>query len=188
MNDAQGILAQVPATTKNVKPGKLHRSREERCQSKHARLFLTFSLIQSRTFPERSRARPEPEPEPDAIRFSCTQAAGIVVEKILYGSSHDVSFDDPLMGGKPWYLRGCGCPSGIYLGFFFVHGLVDAGFGYLRRWVQRRGKRRGFSRFTEFPSEQEAWKLIESYRSCLVEGIVYIKQPRSILQHAYIYI
>jgi len=78
----------------------------------------------------------------------------------------------PAMGEKPWYLRGCGCPSGIYIWVFF-----RSWYGRRRVWIspslgaekgEEKRIRSGLPRFTELPSEQEAWKLIEPYRSCLL--------------------
>ncbi len=183
MNDAQGILAHVPATTK-------------KCQARQTSSLPRGTLpIKVRSLIPHFFSYPIPNNQPlsDVAQglnrnpFWALSAFPARKPRVLlwkrYGSSHDVSFDDPATGGKPWYLSERGCPSGIYLGFFLVHGMVDAGFEYLRRWVQRRGKRRGFDRaFLALQNfrQSKAWKLIESYWSCLlwflVRAIVYIRQ------------
>jgi len=78
--------------------------------------------------PERYRARPEPEPVLGAIRFSCMQAAGIVVEDTVQAMMYRSM--TPLMRGKPWYLSGRGRPSGIYIWVFF-----RSWYGRRRVWI-----------------------------------------------------
>jgi hypothetical protein len=128
INAAQGILAQVPATTKKCQARQTSSPILCFASPRGTLPFKVRSLIPHVPLPERYRTRPEPEPVLALSAYSCMQAAGIVVEDTVQAMMYRSM--TPLMRGKPWYLSGRGRPSGIYIWVFF-----RSWYGRRRVWI-----------------------------------------------------